>query len=282
MTVKGVTYSISAEWKNDMEHPAAIGARVIALLDRIEADIPVKTMWVLGDFADVDKHAGPDMAEPGIVPLTDARTDMTAFVERNDTKDEDGSTDPRNGFFIFARGTQDGSDLASSQSIDVTANVGSYWDNQILFEVGGVHQLPDPALTTYPIYRAALEAMASSFPCPYACAKYFIITETEWVPGSLGMLALPGERLEIFDGAWIAYLSAPFAAGFTPPPEIFAERTPGGGLILSAVKDHIDPTNPDHVRRSRVLQAILNQQLAGPNERGQIYPGDFPPRVGPY
>jgi len=81
---------------------------------------------------------------------------------------------------------------------------------------------------------------------------------------------------------WIAYLSAPLAAGLTPPPDLFPEQTPGGGLILSAVKDQIDPTNPDHVRRSKILGEIMTKQAARPGLRGAIYPGDFPPRVGPY
>ena len=282
MKIKGVTYSIRGTWRDDMEHPAEIGEQVIALLDSIEAVIPVRTVWLLFDFAGVDLGMGPDAEAPVNVLLTDARMNMTAFVERNDIKDEDGSTDPRNGYRLIARGTGDGSEFGSSKSIDVVANVGSQWDNEISFEVGDLLRFPDPALTTYPIYKGALEAMAATFPCPYVWAHYYIATETNWVPGDIGMHAGPGERLQIFDGAWIAYLSAPLAAGLAPPADLFPERTPGGGLILSAVKDHIDPTNPDHVRRSRRLQAILTQQLARPNHRGAIYPGDFPPRVGPY
>jgi hypothetical protein len=242
----------------------------------------VKTVWLLFDFADVDLNAGLDAAPPVNVLLADARTDMTAFVKRNDTKDFDGSSDPRNGYLLIARGTEDGREFGSSRSIDVVANVGSHWGNNIKFEVGDLLRFPDPALTTYPIYRGALEAMASTFPCPYVWANYYIATETVWVPGDLGMRAVEDERLQLFDGAWIAYLSAPLAAGLAPPADLFPEPTPGGGLILSAVRDHIDPANPDHVRRSQRLQAILTRELATLNQRGVVYPVDFPPRIGPY
>jgi len=85
-----------------------------------------------------------------------------------------------------------------------------------------------------------------------------------------------------FDGVWIAYLSAPLAAGLTAPSDLYPERTPGGGLILAAVKDRIDPTNPDHLRRSIRLRDIMAKQIAGSADRAGFSFHDFPPRVGPY
>jgi hypothetical protein len=32
-----------------------------------------------------------------------------------------------------------------------------------------------------------------------------------------------------------------------------AERTPDGGLLMSAATERLDPTNPEHVRRARIL-----------------------------
>ena len=279
MNIKGVTYSIKGCWRDDAEHPAEIGAQFVALLDRIESVVPAKTIWLLFDFAGVDLGAGPDAEPPVSVLLTDARKDMTAFVERNDVEDEDGSTDLRNGYRLIARGTEDGREFGSSQSIDVVAEIGSHWDNEIKFEVGDLLRFPDPALTTYPIYRGALEAMASTMPCPYVWARYYIA----WDTGDFPLGSVPGgPPTGIFDGAWIAYLSAPLAAGFTPPADLFSERTPYGGLILSAVKDHIDPTNPDHVRASQELQTILSTRVGEVNRWGNIQPIRFPPRVGPY
>jgi len=279
MNVKGVNYRISGHWKDDVEHPAELGAQFVALLDRIQPTIPVKNVWLLFDFSRVDLHAESDADSSAGVLLKDARENMTVFVERNDVKEEDGSTDPRNGYYLFARGTQDGREFGSSQSIDVSARVGSYWNNEVTFEVGDPLRFPDPTLTTYPIYKGALEAIASTMPAPYVWARYSIRWDTgDFPPGPVPS----GPPIEIFDGAWIAYLSAPLAAGFSPPADLFPERTPGGGLILSAVKDHIDSTNPDHVRASQRLQTVLTERTSEPGHRGNLQFARFPPRVGPY
>jgi hypothetical protein len=271
MKIEGVIYPIKSAWKADAEGPATIGARLLELLDRLRPLDPAMANWLWAD---------------GVVPvpLAKVRPDITRYVERN-VATHNGEPDPRGGYNLFARGGPIETEPGSSRSVDVHLQAGSQWDNHVRFEIGGLLNFPDPDLTTYPIYKGALEAMASTFPCPYAWARYFISTETIWIPnpdGGGGATAAREDPLGPFDGVWIGYLSAPLAAGFTPPADLFPERTPGGGLILSAVKDHIDPTNPDHVRRSQRLQAIMTKQAARPDHRGSIEPGDFQPRVGLY
>ena len=61
----------------------------------------------------------------------------------------------------------------------------------------------------------------------------------------------------IFHIPWIAYLSAERAAGLTLAREILTERMPDGGLLMSATTDRLDPMNPEHVRRARILAEIL-------------------------
>ena len=269
MNIRGVTYSIRSKWTPDAESPAAIGARFLAFLDQLGPLSPVMANWLWGD------NGVP-------VPLAKVRPNIAHYVERKVGTYND-KPDPREGYNLFARGGLVERERGTSQSVDIYVNAGSQWDNHISFEIGDLNRFPDPDLVTYSIYRGALEAMASTFPCPFTWARYFISTEGEWVPTPTGgERALPGKPLDPFDGVWIAYLSAPLAARLTPPPDLFPEQTPGGGLILSAVKDHIDPTNPDHVRRSKILGEIMTKQAARPGLLGKIYPGDFPPRVGPY
>ena len=61
----------------------------------------------------------------------------------------------------------------------------------------------------------------------------------------------------IFHIPWIAYLSAPLAAGLELTPEILTERTPDGGLLMTATTERLDPTNPEHVRRARILAETM-------------------------
>ena len=64
----------------------------------------------------------------------------------------------------------------------------------------------------------------------------------------------------IFHIPWIAYLSAPLAAGVKLSPEILPERTPDGGLLMTATKERLDPSNPEHARRARMLAETLIKQ----------------------
>jgi hypothetical protein len=61
----------------------------------------------------------------------------------------------------------------------------------------------------------------------------------------------------VFHIPWIAYLSAPLAAGLELPPEIPTERTPDGGLLMIAAEERLDPTNPEHLRRARILAETM-------------------------
>jgi hypothetical protein len=42
-----------------------------------------------------------------------------------------------------------------------------------------------------------------------------------------------------------------------PPPDVVTEHAPGGGLLLSATEDNFDLTNPEHLRRARLLAETM-------------------------
>ncbi len=141
------------------------------------------------------------------------------------------------------------------------------------FEVGSPHLQMDCSVITYPVYRGALEVFAVGLALPVGAGRHSSST--------IAPVDRPAARSAraLFEVAWIGYLSAPLAAGLTPPPDLVAERTPGGGLILSAVQTRIDPSNPDHMRRSRQLEAIMLERV-GLSEYGR--PNAPPARVGLY
>ncbi len=53
----------------------------------------------------------------------------------------------------------------------------------------------------------------------------------------------------------------PLAAGLTPPRGLASERPPGGGLILSAARERLDPFNSEHLHRAGLLEAIMNDRI---------------------
>jgi hypothetical protein len=85
------------------------------------------------------------------------------------------------------------------------------------------------------------------------------------VPGVPGTVVKSVTRLPLdptfpysaFHIPWIAYLSAEHAAGVTLTRDILSERTPDGGLLMSATTDRLDPDNPEHVRRARIIAEVM-------------------------
>jgi Immunity protein 52 len=113
--------------------------------------------------------------------------------------------------------------------------------------------LPDPALVTYPLFKAALLAINAIWPGTYAYA-YAYKTDYEKTPLFPGAEPFPFFGFHI---PWLGYLSAPLAAGLAPPPEILTERTSDGGLLMSATEERLDPTAPEHWRHARIIAETM-------------------------
>jgi len=75
--------------------------------------------------------------------------------------------------------------------------------------------------------------------------------ESPLIPGAT---LFPYTRFHI---PWLAYLSAPLASDFQLPAEIRSERTPDGALLLTATEERLEPTNPEHLRRARLLAETM-------------------------
>jgi len=213
-----------------------------------------------------------DRPDPKFVLLADATSNLTSFVEHNVWHDDSGEPSPESGYCMISKGSEVASDAGGPDSIKISVTAGSKWRNSAEFEVGALNLPKDFNLITYPIYRGALEAIVSAWPCPWAIAYTFCAQ----VPP---VDAATSDRRSPFDVAWIGYLSAPLALGLTPPPEITVEPTPGGGMIVSAVKERIDPSNPEHMRRSRMLEAMM---IEGVGVERRVTPANHPARIGPY
>ena len=59
------------------------------------------------------------------------------------------------------------------------------------------------------------------------------------------------------------FLPASLAAGLELPPDILTERTPDGGLLMSATEDRLDPTMPEHWRRAQIIAETVVRPRPG-------------------
>jgi hypothetical protein len=242
-------YYVRSGWERRPETPVAIGAKFVNTLDALSRIDPIFKHWEIADIRN-----------SSTLPLAEARLQMASLVDdwvvRNDFKEPVAAEgyhaqalagkfrDPRSAIFkIDAGGEDDGGTELEFADLDVP---------------------PDPAIVTYPLCKAALLAINATWRTPWACAQAFRSGSVS-VPIDFG--GVPASRIEgvrqvpldstfpysIFHIPWIAYLSGPLAAGLRLPSEILTERTPDGGLLMTATKERLDPDNPEHARRARVL-----------------------------
>jgi len=84
----------------------------------------------------------------------------------------------------------------------------------------------------------------------------------------------PTYPYSIFHIPWIAYISAEYAAGITLPRDILTERTPDGGLLMSATTDRLDPMNSEHVRCARILAEVMIGRFGASSAAIESAPAD--------
>ena len=87
----------------------------------------------------------------------------------------------------------------------------------------------------------------------WACAHVFKM-HYDKAPLGIGAPLFPYSRFHI---PWIAYLSTSLASGLRLPVEIRTERTPDGGLLLTATEERLDPTNSEHLARARIIAETM-------------------------
>jgi hypothetical protein len=181
--------------------------------------------------------------------LAAARPRIAAIIENNVARDDFKRPLPYQGYTASA--FIDNAVEPRNASLRIRAGGGEAGDT--MFETGRYKVAPDPAMVTYPLFKAELLAINAIWPPPWACSYAFKV-DYHAVPLFPGAPLFPYSRFHI---PWIAYLSAPLVVGLVLPPDILTERAPGGGLLMSATEERLEPTNPEHLRRARILAEIL-------------------------
>lgn len=233
------TYGLRSAWAGRVESPAALGARFIGTLDALSrVDRALFANWEL-----VDLRARSSSS------LDEVRPRSAAFVEKNVALDDLHKPDRNNGYSMVAITGE----FKSPRSTAFRAAAGGKYQGETGLELAQYNVAPDLAIVTYPVFKGALLAINANWQPDWACAYVFSMGYYE-VPLFPGATLFPYSDFHI---PWLAYLSAPLSAGLELASEIQAERTPDGGLLMIAAGERLDPTNPEHLRRARIVAETM-------------------------
>ncbi len=248
-------YYIRSDLPAGLESPASLGAKFVDTLDALSRiDPTIFANWEIMDY--------PARAS---LPLAAARPRIAAMIEKNVYRNDLGEPRPEQGYTAGALIINDN----KSRGISLRIHAGGTKKGETSLKTGAWNVLPDPAIVTYPIFKAALLAINAIWLAPWACA-YAFRSDYVKVPISYGP-GVQGYRLEslplvpsepafpdsVFHIPWLAYLSSQLSAGLDLAPEILTERTPDGGLLMIAAEERLDPTDPEHLRRARILAETM-------------------------
>lgn len=247
------TYYIRAEWQGYVEAPDLVGAKFVKTLDALSSIDPLLSNWHI-----IDAHA------LSLVPLAAARTRIARIIETNVPRDDFDKPDRVYGYHASARVSA----ARGSRNVSFEIHAGGKLVGDTMLTFGEHDVAPDLTIVTYALFKAALLAINSVWLPAWTCAQAFRSGAIQ-APFELGVAQGfelkgvpqipidPTFRDSVFHIPWLAYLCAPLSAGLKVTPEILTERTSDGGLLMSAVGGRLDPTNPEHVRRARILAETM-------------------------
>jgi hypothetical protein len=257
MTPITYRYFVRGQWAGPAdEKPAVTGAKFLRTLDSLSSIDPLFSGWRVNRNWKITEDD-----EPRLIPLDIARTRIAEIVEKGIAHDDFGKPTPGYGYSVLgiagARGPR---------KVAFVARTGLQ-----IFELSfGEHNIAsDLTIVTYPGFKAALLAISAAWDAEWSYAQAYrndiVKVPINFAPG------VPAFRIDTapqvpldptfpksaFHVPWIIYLSAERAAGVTLAPEILTERTPEGGLLMSATTERLDPMNPEHARRARILAETM-------------------------
>ena len=245
-------YSIRATRTIHLESPSAIGERLVRTLDALSQNNPsIFINWEVMDF--------PAKAS---VPLAAARSRIGAIIANNVSRDDWGEPSPFYGYSVMAHT----GDVATPRRVTLWIIAGGKNPGHVWLQTGFWRVAAEPSVVTYPIFKAALLALVANWQLPWISAHAFR-SNYAMVPvhGGAGLKLesrpmLPQEPTfprSPFEIPWIGYLSAALSAGVKLSAEIETERTPDGGLLLITTEDRLNPDNPEHLRRARIIAETM-------------------------
>jgi hypothetical protein len=234
-------YDLCSAWAGPAQDAATVGEKFLQSLDALGDVDPALSDWGT-------KLEGSNFGQP-IAKLRD--DNFTAFVEKP-APTNDYFDPPDDGYSLFAVNQFGEGPYRNSKTIRFDLHAGSAFLNHYNLEVGSRWTPPAAEDVTYPLFKGAFSTLIGIWPAPWASMR---VT----APGAKSPPLPDGSPFPYsgFQMPWFSYLCAERAAKVDPPPEILTERTPDGGLLMIAAETRLDPDNPQHLIRSKMLAEIM-------------------------
>ncbi len=170
------------------------------------------------------------------VPLAAARPSIGIMIESNVARDDLGEPDPYNGYGAVAFT----GDVIKPRHINLRIKAGGISNGDTWLETGYWKVPADPAIITYPLFKAIMTTINGIWPPPWACAHAFKMNYNK-APLFVGAPLFPYSRFHI---PWIVYLGPSLLKDAIYLPDIKTEHLPDGGLLMSATEERLDPDHP--------------------------------------
>lgn len=236
MNTSAFDYSIHLPFAARAGTPEWLGSKFLATLDALtQIDSNIFPDWEVGDLPAMKGY-----------PLAVARSRIAEIISHNVERDDSGRPEPESGYTAAAF-TKIG-----ARSLRMTLRIYT-WMGVMWLHAGDEMVPPDPAIVTYPLFRAAFLAINAIWQQPWGCVQAFRVDYHE-VPLYPGAALFP---YSLFHVPWIAYLGPSLVNGAVSSPDIKTENTLDGGLLLTATEERLDPNNPEHLERARILAEIM-------------------------
>jgi Immunity protein 52 len=255
-------YSIRSAWRDRPDSPASIGGKFVDTLDALtDIDPTIFANWSLAELRAMKS-----------IHLDEARSRIGNLMEKNVTLGDYREPLPEYGYSAVAHSGK----FKDPRYVTLRVKAGGKFDSDTLLQFGDYDVPPDLDIVTQSLFKAALLAMNAIWQAPWACA-YAYSSHYYDEPLSAGAPLFPYSKFHI---TWIGYLSEPLAQGLELPPQILTERTAEGGVVMTAVEERLDPADPEHLRRARILAETMVKHTGdkfGPKPQPVIY---FDPDTG--
>ena len=240
------SYWMQADWGSREETPTALAARFLRTIDALRGLNPLLDVWSWGDYHEIGETEG----KGGAYPLDEIRPHMAAAVARNmgDFGEDGPDPHPDCGYVLMSQADR----TAPGSLVSLSGSAGARpegkpglsvvpFTNRMSFKVGPE---PDPSLTTYAFWRAALLLLAETW-------------EATWVEAAPDDMSEHWGTNRAFRATWMCTVSPRFAPLVTPPFGIIAEHRPDGGLFMAATDEMFRTADPRHLAAARAIETAL-------------------------